>query len=149
MNEKQIGKALLQVDAAPPSSIKDIGEIACQTTRRDRLRIRLLAGACVLCWIVTVLGVIWLIGFYFLYIVPRLDAYAVGRLQLENDWKEWIRAFNAGAQIILTCMVAFLSAALGTVLLVLASRRATLKQINVDLLIISEQLKQLHLAQRT
>jgi hypothetical protein len=146
MSEKQIGKALLNFESSSGSVARDPSEIARQVMKRDRLRIRLLAGTCTFFWVLTVGGVIWLIVFYFAYVVPRLDAYAAGRLQLENDWKDWIRAFNAGAEIILTCMVSFLLAALGTVLLVLTSRRATLSQINADLVDISEQLRQLRLA---
>jgi hypothetical protein len=61
----------------------------------------------------------------------------------ENDWNEWIRAFNACAEIILACMAALLLAAVSTLLLVFASRRATLRQINANLAAISEELKQL------
>jgi hypothetical protein len=148
MNEKKTGKALVHLENSSPKSTRDPGEIAQQIIKRDRLRIQLLAGVSALLWILTVAGVIWLIVFYFMYVVPRLDAYAAGRLQLDNDWHEWIRAFNAGAQIILTCIVAFLMAALGTVLLVFASRSATLRQINADLAEISEQLRQLRLGEQ-
>jgi hypothetical protein len=42
---------------------------------------------------------------------------------------------------VLACISALLLAAVSTVLLVVASRRATLRQINASLLAISEQLK--------
>lgn len=148
MSDKRIGDALTSLESASPSSERDASEIVRQATELDRFRIRCLAGTCAFFWVVTVIGVIWLIGFYFLNVVPRLDAYAAGRLQLENDWKDWIRAFNAGAKIILTSMAAFLLAALGTLLLILTSRRATLRQINADLLDISNQLREIRLAER-
>jgi hypothetical protein len=145
MNEKQIGKALLNLESSSLGATRAPSEIAQRIIKRDRLRLRLLAGFSTFFWVVTVAGVIWLIVFYFLFVVPRLDAYAAGRLQLDNDWKDWIRAFDAGAEILLTSIIAFLLAALGTVMLVLTSRRATLRQINADLANISEQLRKLQL----
>ena len=148
MNEKQIGKALLNLESSSLGATRAPSEIAQQIIKRDRLRLRLLAGVSIFFWVLTVAGVIWLIVFYFMFVVPRLDAYAAGRLQLDNDWHEWIRAFDAGAEILLMCIITFLLAALGTVMLVLTSRHATLRQINADLANISEQLRRLQLAER-
>ena len=146
MNEKQIGKALLNVESS--AAERPAGEIAEQIIKRDRRRLRILAGISTCFWALTVAGVIWLIFFYFLFVVPRLEAYAAGRLKLDNDWAEWIRAFDAGAEILLTCIIAFFLAALGTVWLVFSSRRATLRQIHADLAQISEQLRCLQLPER-
>ena len=144
MSEKEIGRALLNVENSA-AEMRPAGEIADQIFKRDRLRLRILAGVSTCFWAVTVAGVIWLIVFYFMFIVPRLEAYAAGRLRLENDWAQWIRAFDAGAEIVLTSIIAFFLAALGTMWLVFSSRHATLRQIQADLAQISEQLKRLHL----
>ena len=88
-------------------------------------------------------GVIGLIAFYFLKIAPRMDAYAEARHRLEDDWNDWLTAGNMIAGIALASIVAVLLAAVCTVLLIAASRRATLRQINANLTKISEQWKSL------
>jgi hypothetical protein len=60
---------------------------------------------------------------------------------LANDWEDWARAGDLAAQSTLACIIALLLAAVCTVLLILMSRRATLRQINASLIEISERLK--------
>lgn len=144
MHDSNLGKALVGLEQ---SRAADPQQIARRVIRRDTIRIRILTGLATLCWTVAAAGILWLICFYFMYVVPRLDAYAAHRLELQNDWSDWIRAFNAGARILLGCIASLLLAAVSTVLLILSSRRATLHQINVELAGISDQLKQLRLQQ--
>jgi sugar (pentulose or hexulose) kinase len=115
-----------------------------QILDRDRRRLRLLAGLAGLFWTLTAAGVVCLCPFYLLVVAPRLRAYQAGRAELANDWSDWARVGDWAAYWLSGCIVSLLLAAACTMLLVLASRRATLRQINASLLTISEQLKQLH-----
>ena len=143
MTEKELGKALLNLDAAKAPVAPDPRQLTQRILERDRGRIRLLAGLVVLFWTLATAGIVWLICLYLLYVDPRLRAYGAGRAQLANDWNDWALVGDLAAKSILACLVACLLAAVCTVLLILHSRRATLRQINASLLEISEQLKQL------
>jgi hypothetical protein len=78
-----------------------------------------------------------------MFVAPRLQAYGAGRAQLENDWNDWARAGDLAAKSLLACIFALLLAAVFTILLVVHSRRATLRQVNIGLAEISKQLKNL------
>jgi hypothetical protein len=144
MTEKELGKALLELDMTPPTA-PDPRQLTRQILQRDRRRIRLLAGFATFFWMLSAAGVVWLVCFYILLIAPRLRAYAVGRAVLANDWDDWALVGDWAARSVLGCVSALLLAAICTVLLILLSRRATLRQINASLIEISEQLKLLRL----
>jgi hypothetical protein len=76
-------------------------------------------------------------------VAPRLRAYHAGRAQLEHDWNAWAMVGDWAVYWLLTCIISLLMAAVCTVLLILFSRRATLRQINAGLVEITEHLKQL------
>src|SRR5262249_51933394 len=105
--------------------------------------IRLLASIATFCWFLTAAGFVSLCPFYLIVIAPRLRAYQAGRAHLEKDWNDWARVGDWAAYWILGCIICLLLAPITTVLLVLMSRRATLRQINANLSEISEQLKQM------
>jgi hypothetical protein len=140
MTEKELGRSLLNLDVAPPAAPSP-RELARRIVARDRRRVRLLAGAAVLFWLLATAGVVWLTAFYMLYITPRLRAYAAGRAQLQNDWEAWAWVGDLAAKSTLACVLTVFLAAISTVLLVVLSRRATLRQINASLMEITEQLK--------
>jgi hypothetical protein len=140
MTEKELGKALLNLDRAPAP---DPRQLTRRILDRDRRRIRLVAGLAALFWLLTTAGVVCLCPFYVMVVAPRLRAYQAGRAGLANDWNDWAMVGEWAAYWILACVVSLLLAAACTVLLVLLSRRATLRQINASLLEISAQLKQL------
>ncbi len=143
MNEKELGKALVKQGTAPVSAAPDPRQLAQQVLQRDSRRIRLLTGMAALFWILTAAGVVCLCPFYVMMVAPRLRAYQAGRAQLENDWNDWAMVGDVAAYWMLACIISLLLAAICTVLLILLSRRATLRQINASLLEISEQLKHL------
>jgi hypothetical protein len=143
MTEKELGKALLNLDVAPPPAAPDPRQLTRQILERDRRRIRRLAALATLLWILTAAGIVCLCPFYVMNVAPRLRAYQAGRRQLADDWDAWATVGEWAAYWILACIISLLLAALCTVLLILLSRRATLRQINASLLEISEQLKQL------
>jgi hypothetical protein len=141
MTEKELGKALLHLETAPASAALDPRQLTQNILQRDRRRIRLLAGLAILFWIATAAGVVCLCPFYLMVVAPRLRAYEVGRAQLTSDWNDWAMVGTWAAYWILGCILSLLLAALCTVLLILLSRRATLRQINAGLVEISQQLK--------
>ena len=143
MTEKELGKALLNLDVAPPPAAPDPRQLTQKVLGRDRRRVRLLAGLATLFWILTAAGIIALCPFYVIVVAPRLRAYQAGRAQLDNDWNDWATVGDWAAYWVLACITSLLLAAVCTVLLVLVSRRATLRQINASLVEISEQLKQM------
>ena len=143
MTEKELGRALLTLDVAPAAA-PDPKLLTHQIVSRDRRRVHLLAGLATFFWTLTAAGVVAACPFYLLYLEPRLKAYHAGRAQLANDWDAWATVGEWAAYWVLACIVSLLLAAVCTVLLVLVSRRATLRQINASLLAISEQLKLLH-----
>jgi hypothetical protein len=142
MTEKELGKALLNLDVAPPAE-PGPREWTRKILERDRRRVRLLAGLATLFWALTTAGVVCLCPFYVLMVAPRLRAYQAGRAQLADDWEAWALVGEWAAYGSLGCILSLLMAALCTVLLILLSRRATLRQINASLGEISGQLKQL------
>jgi hypothetical protein len=141
MTEKDLGRALLDLDLAPVPAAQDPRLLTQRILERDRRQVRRLAGLAALFWVVTAAGLGGLITFYLLQVTPRLRAYAAGRAQLQNDWNEWAFAVDLAAGGLLACITALLLAAVCTVLLTLLSRRATLRQINASLAEISEQLR--------
>jgi hypothetical protein len=143
MTEKELGKALLNLEMVPAPAAPDPRQLTRQILERDRRRIRLLAGLATCFWILTAAGVVCLCPFYVIVVAPRLHAYQAGRAQLANDWNDWALVGEWAAYWILACILSLLLAAVSTVLLILLSRRATLRQINACLVEISEQLKQL------
>jgi p-aminobenzoyl-glutamate transporter AbgT len=141
MTEKEFGKALLTLDTTPNPSEIDPRQMARNIVQRDRRRIRLLAAVSAAFWIAATGGVVWLAIMYFVTVEPRLDAYAAGRAQLETDWQDWARAGDIAARSLLLCLAALLLAAISTVVLILLSRHATLRQINASLSELSELMK--------
>jgi heme exporter protein D len=143
MTEKELGRALLNLDMAPSPAAADPRQLTRNILERDRRRIRLLAVLATLFWVLTAVGIVCFCPFYVVIVAPRLRAYQLGRAHLEHDWNDWAMVGDWAAYWILACIISLLLAAVCTVLLILVSRRATLRQINASLLEISDQLKQL------
>src|SRR5579884_3983975 len=142
MTEKELGRALLNLDVAPPAA-PDPRQLTRRILERDRRRLRVLAVLATLFWTLTAAGFVSLCPFYVIVVEPRLRAYQAGRAHLANDWNDWATVGAWAAYWLLGCMLALLAAAVCTVLLILVSRRATLRQINAGLMEICEHLKQL------
>jgi hypothetical protein len=141
MNNKELGKALLSLDTTPKASELDPRSLARNIVDRDRRRIRALTVLASLFWIAATAGIVWLVVMYFFMVAPRLNAYALGRAQLEADWKDWARAGDFAARSLLVCLVSMLLAAISTVVLIVFSRNATLRQIHASLSELCERLK--------
>jgi hypothetical protein len=149
MSEKKLRKELLNADFGPTAATRDPRVLTQNILQRDRRRIRHLTGLAIFLWSLAAAGVIALTTFYFLMLSPRLHAYAAGRNDLDRDWTEWSIVADLAAGGIVACIVVLLLAAVSTVMLILATRRATLRQINAGLVAISQQLKLLQQSSAT
>ena len=148
MSERDLGKSLLQAAMAERSGPLDGSDPTAQILQRDRRRMRLLCGATLLLWLLGACGIAFVL--YELYVhVPEYWAFRsekAGTTSMERR-QSITESSLAGFQIgivVIACSVAVLAlAALGTFLLVLDTRRATLRQINASLVLISQRLERL------
>jgi predicted histidine transporter YuiF (NhaC family) len=152
VSEKELGKALLNLDAAALAGTPDVRQQTWAILERDRRRVRLLTGVTVATWVLAVLMVFGvLVAFGFLFpeeakLRMEIEAGNVTAAQREQLRDAHFFAFQKGTLIVIFAVVLLALAALCTLLLVLASRRATLRQINASLVEISDQLKQMRQA---
>jgi hypothetical protein len=172
MNEKDLGEALLRLDmsARPPADARALTD---RVLARDRRRVRVLTWLTVGTWLVAATLVLFLlIGFGLIFPAmaklrdesgqnrwkpgaaapgPRSEPVAgddkgqnrftpAQREQMQHDLEI---AFKLSTVVITFTVGALSLAGLCTLCLVLATRRATLRQVNANLVEITEQLKQL------
>jgi hypothetical protein len=151
MGEKELGRALLDLDARTLAGTADPREPTMRILDRDRRRIWWQTALTIVLWIGALFMVLWML--VALALLMPFEAHLHDEAQVaragltpamraEAEWSAHImsRMITVG----ITCTIGVLALAAGsTVLLVLATRRATLRQINASLLEISEQLKQL------
>jgi hypothetical protein len=151
VNEKELGKALLNVSATELAAVPDAQGLTQKVLERDRRRVRLLTGLTVGVWLLAAaLILLDLIGFGFIlpaqaHLWGTWTAIENGKgAQAERDalQHELVVWFEMGTLVIGFSVLVMAVAALCTVFLILASRRATLRQVNASLLVISEQLRQ-------
>jgi hypothetical protein len=148
MTEKELREALLALDSARLGA-PDARQITSKVLERDRRRVRLLAWLTIALWATASAGILLV-----LYALLALHP-APGPLRGDRDPRDvrvsererterlhWMAVEKMTAVVALSVAVLAL-AALGTVFLVLASRGATIRQVNASLVEISEQLKQL------
>src|SRR6516165_5394118 len=148
MSERDLGQSLLQAAMTERSGPLDNGDPTAQVLQRDRRRLRLLGGATLLLWLLGACGIAFVL--YELYVhVPQYLAFRyekTGTTSMERR-QSITESSLAGVQIgivVIACSAAVLAlAALGTFLLVLDTRRATLRQINASLALISQRLERL------
>jgi hypothetical protein len=148
MSEPDLGKSLLRAARAEQSGPLDSRDRTAQILRRDRRRIRLLGGTTLLLWLIGVCGIAYVLYNLYIY-VPQYMEFAgekTGTSSLERRQtitENYLAGFQIGF-VVISCSAAILAlAALGTFLLVLDTRRATLRQINASLTLISERLQRL------
>jgi hypothetical protein len=153
MSEKELSKALLNLDALALAGVPDARQQTWQVLERDRRRVRRLTGLTVAVWVLAMLlalGVLVAFGFLFPQYALLVHGVEQGKLT-QAQGQDMLRMYLMGLQknlLIQALSVAALAlAAICTVLLVFASRRATLRQLNASLIEIAEQLKRLRPAQ--
>src|SRR5688500_17210103 len=71
MTEKEIGKALLDLDAASPGGAADARQVARSIVERDQRHVRLLAGASTLLWLLAAAGVLYVVYGALWHLYPR------------------------------------------------------------------------------
>lgn len=142
MSDKELGEALLKIDLTP-SSVTTAVQID-RIIETDRRRVVVLTRLTVGLWIVAALGAIAIAvgsGFVFPAIAKALHE----AKEATGPDTPFLMLVKLTAMCIVFGSLSFailVVAGLATVLLVFRSRRATLRQINANLLQISEQLKQ-------
>ena len=143
MSDKTVGEALLNLNLTPPAvpTAMDIERIIESDRRRIRWHTRITVGL----WVVAFLGALAIFvvgGFVFPMIAKMLKQADEGSINEANT--PFLMLAKLTAMCIAFGSLSFavlVAAGLATVLLVFRSRRATLRQINANLLQISEQLK--------
>ena len=148
MSERDLGQSLLQAAMTERAGPLDGSDPTAQVLQRDRRRMRLLCGATLLLWLLGACGIAFVLYELYVY-VPRYLAFSqekVGTTPMDRRQsitESNLAGFSIGI-VVISCSAAVLAlAALGTFLLVLDSRRATLRQINASLALISERLERL------
>jgi hypothetical protein len=148
MDDQNLRNALISEDAIPPASAMETMRILLD---RDRRRIRNLARATALLWLLGALGLITTIGGYTIVVVPKLRHILIidpGLRQEEASQRADLLAMYSlidtlALGMFIGSMVFMVAAALFTVRLITTSRRATLRHINLSLAEISDDLKKL------
>jgi hypothetical protein len=141
MSEKELGKALLRGEDPI-----DLQALTQGVLRRDRRRMWILGVACIIAWMsvvmlpwATILPMVAKIGQHQMALnrepAPTADEQREQSLLVLQAVKLGITATFVGS------VLSMFVAALCTVALIILSRRATLRQLNVRLAEISEQLK--------
>src|SRR5262245_26943705 len=149
MGEKELGRALLDLDADKLAGAPDTRPQTWKILERDRRRVWWLTAVTIALW-AGAIGMVFLMLIAFALVFPLQaklrDPAELARLPAEMQTDAQFKAQVAFQMctVGVTVSVGILAlAALSTLLLVLASRRATLRQINASLLEISQQLKEL------
>ena len=149
MGEKELGRALLQLDSDQLAGHPNVRQQTWKILERDRRRVWWLTALSITLWAAAILMVFAMLvayGLVFPLQAKLRDPVELARLPPEMRQDAQFKAQVAFQMVTVgvTCSIGILAmAALATILLVLASRRATLRQINASLLEISQQLREL------
>jgi hypothetical protein len=134
MTDRELAKALLHLGTsetqAPPDALTQ------RVLSRDRRRVRLAAAAALFFWLVSALV---LFGFMFALIGMIAEMQQSGRAPADPLISAMYKFLIVLAGSLESLVLAFLC----TILLMFVSRRATLRQVNANLVVISRQLKDL------
>jgi hypothetical protein len=149
VNEQEMGEALLRVDAAGLAGVPEAQRHAWAVLEKDRQRVRLLTWATVLVWLLAgALVLAGLVNFALTFprqakIVQDIEAGALKPADRDEAQRLVLVSFQKGTLLIAFSVAVMAGAALCTVFLILATRRATIRQLNAGLAEIAEQLRQL------
>ena len=162
--KKTLVDTLLAIDSRMPTSSAEGREVAKEVLRRDRRRVRILTWVTIGFFLLTVTAVCLPVYFYYLRLAPGMErcqrAVAALEQQLHKERPKdsepdllamtaIITAALGGALFktqegyfwgISALLVVILAAAFCTFLLITATRRTTLRQIQVSLLALSDQI---------
>lgn len=149
MTDRDLGRALLELDAATLAGKNDVAGKTAAILQGDRVRLRLLTWSTMAIWLLA-LAIICLVLIWFGLLFPaqaklftETDAGLRPAAELQEIQRTLVVAFHMGTLLIALSVFITTLAAFLTVLLILATRRATLRQVNANLAEICEQLKQM------
>ncbi|OWK38041.1 hypothetical protein [Fimbriiglobus ruber] len=146
MNEKDIGTALLRVDAGDARDPRVHTRLVLD---RDRRRVRLLMGLTVLVWLTAgALVLAGLVNFGLTFprqakLVHDVETGELTPAQRDEAQRLVLVSFQKGTLLIAFSVAVMAVGALATVVLIFASRRATVRQLNAGLVEIARQLEEL------
>ena len=151
MTDKDLGRALLDLDARTLAGAADPREPMMRILDGDRRRVWWWSAITITFWILTLFMVLWMLVALALLMPFEAHLRNADEVARAGMTPELLQQAELQAHIMsrmitvgITASIGVLALAAGsTVFLVLASRRATLRQINASLLEISEQLKAL------
>ena len=149
MDEHELGEALLRAGAAEDRDLPDARDLSSSVLARDRRRLRTLGGLILALWLAGAAGigfVLYNLAIYvpeYMRLMMKIEEGGVSMEQRQRIQENNLGGFQIGLSITVGSVAILALAALGTFLLVLASRRATLRQVNANLTLISDQLRQL------
>ncbi|MHC4217809.1 MAG: hypothetical protein ACYSU7_05060 [Planctomycetota bacterium] len=109
--------------------------------RRERWRVRLWAVATAGLWVVTAAYLLILVFTYLLLLHPAVNEFVTGGDMNDRARQDFATALIDWFWALMWWPVTLVVAAAGTIWFTLASRRATLRQIQASLAEISEQLR--------
>jgi hypothetical protein len=159
--KKALVDTLLAIDGRMPASSAEAREVAKEVLRRDRRRVRILTWVTSGFFLLTVLGICGSVYWYQIKVLPYMNHF-------ERDFMEWAKSINVeplskdspqanlAVSMAISCRILYkiqlanlggtmalfvvmLAAAVCTILLIRATRGATLRQIQASLLALSEQ----------
>lgn len=145
MTEKDLRKALLGLDAAAIASAPNAREITQKVLKRDRRRVRLLAALTIFLWVTAALGIVLVLGAHLVFHPAMLESLRTSDKPADREQFEHVRLMmvDKTTAVVAISIAVLALAALSTVFLVFAAHAATIRQVNVTLVDISEQLKRL------
>ena len=149
MNERDLGTSLLNLDL---SSTSDPRQLTRTILDKDRRRVRLLTWLGVGGWgLALVLILIAMVNFALLF--PRhakirmdFESGVITAAERDTQQTTYLTDYQIASFQVTLSLLALLPAAFCTVLLVFATRRATLRQVNANLIEIGQELKALRLS---
>lgn len=139
MTEKELGQSLLTWDAYGKPN--DPRAITLAVLERDKRRVGRWTVVTVIFWVLAFVAVAAMVCVYFVLIQPRQWYHA--QQSNSKEMRDWIMVSELAAKTVFAVATMVLLAALSTVALVFASRRATLRQVNANLAAIADELRQL------
>jgi hypothetical protein len=148
--KKALADALLELDGRTVASTAEGRALAGRILRRDRLRVRLLTGSTIVLFLLAIAGIYWNFHLAKTEIYSKIwqcqeQMFGHGATKLELQILTLVQeAYISQFKSILMASLAFggiLAAAVCTLLLILATRRATLRQIQTNLVLLSKQIE--------
>jgi hypothetical protein len=147
MDEHEMGESLIRSGAVVGEDLPDARHLARSFAARDEQRLRLLGGVILALWLIGAAG----LGFVLYELSVHVPEYMKVQMQIDRGevsperrqgfLEGYLGGFQIGFCVTVGSVAIIALAALGTFLLVLASRRVTLRQVNASLRLISERLE--------